>query len=147
MDCPWRSRGHCPAFRWSFACERLPGWECLPLGLALLASPQQDSPPSYPGSLRPVDVESARLESLEELAALADNRIVENRLLAATARVGHKALVPILFSRVDIDRQCGLFYNADTRRYYCLPPNARKEAISKRVSNHCSFPEPHGADR
>lgn len=74
--------------------------------------------PSYPVRLRKQDQEPVRLEALEGLRLLADNQEHEDILLAQLARTKQAEAVSITLIRIDTGRNCGLFYNPDTHKFY-----------------------------
>jgi transposase len=74
--------------------------------------------PSYPAKLRIQEREPARQEALEGLCSLADNLTKESDLVAQLQRTKQAGVISIPFIRIDHDRNCGLFYNPETRRFY-----------------------------
>ena len=93
--------------------------------IELSLDPKQS--PSYPSRLRKQDREKSRLEALEGLRALADDVEREGELTAQLARTKQPEAVSLSFVRIDVDRNCGLFYNPETKRFY-----ARLSVISPR---------------
>jgi IS605 OrfB family transposase len=103
--------------------------------LALLEKPQPNGTPGYPMRPRPQDRTSMRLEALDQLADLADDRPEENRLRDLLATRDRADFIPLSFCRVAATRNCGLFYNPTTRTFYarlfvCPPTSHLAQAIT-----------------
>jgi len=77
-----------------------------------------DQTPSYPERLRKQDKEPSRLEALEGLRTLADNLPEENVLRDQLSKTRQGEYRPLSFNRIDTDRNCGLFYNPETKQFY-----------------------------
>lgn len=58
------------------------------------------------------------MSALTEFAQLADDREREIALTYLLQRSASPRPVPILFRRIEAGRDCGLFYNPDTKRFY-----------------------------
>ncbi|HEU5374057.1 MAG TPA: transposase [Ktedonobacteraceae bacterium] len=86
--------------------------------LALLEHPHPNGIPGYPTRPRVRDLAPMRQEALDRLASLADNLEEENRLRDLLARADRDSLIPLSFCRIEAERNCGLFYNPETRRFY-----------------------------
>lgn len=75
-------------------------------------------PRSAPTRLRARDVEPQRREALTRLATLVDGLEEQQACIAQLQRTAQPSIVPLPFCRVDAERNCGLFYNPETRRFY-----------------------------
>lgn len=85
--------------------------------------------PSYPARLQEEDREPFRLSALEELRTVADDLEEENDLKASLLKTKQAEHVPLSFCRIEAERNCGLFYNPETRTFYArlfvTPPESR----------------------
>jgi IS605 OrfB family transposase len=84
--------------------------------LALVEDSKQT--PSYPERLRTYDVEPIRLEALDELKQIADNKEKEDAFFAQLQKTRQSEVEPIPFCRIEAGRNCGLFYNPETKQFY-----------------------------
>lgn len=78
----------------------------------------QKNQPSFPSRLEFQDVEPQRLVALHSLSTLADDIDEERELTALLQQSSQKTFVPISFCRIEAERNCGLFYNPETRTFY-----------------------------
>jgi putative transposase len=74
--------------------------------------------PSYPTKMKKQEKEASRMEALDELSTIADDREQENDLIALIQSTRKPDDTSIAFTRVDAGRNCGLFYNPETKRFY-----------------------------
>lgn len=89
-----------------------------------------DQTPSYPERLRAQDKEPARLQALEGLRTIADNLPEETELWDQLQRTRQSEYRPLNFCRIDAHRNCGLFYNPETKQFYArlfvLPTTSKR---------------------
>lgn len=82
-----------------------------------LSEGQQQSP-SYPQHLKPKDLDRLHEETLELIRTIADDLEEEDILRANLLRSKQPDVVPISFCRISAERNCGIFYNEETRTFY-----------------------------
>ncbi len=83
--------------------------------------------PQFPRRRRVTDMQAQRMETLAELATLADDRRRERALITKLLTTREPAAPAIPFVGVADDYGCGLYYNAETAGFY-----ARLDILSPR---------------
>jgi hypothetical protein len=81
-------------------------------------TPGADAAPSFPARLRPLERSAIYRETLNKLSQLGDNPAREQELLNTLQQTRQAEVVSIPFVGVDARYGCGLYYNAQTRRFY-----------------------------